>query len=575
MRIADDAKGKILIALLLSGLVLAAYRGVAANGFIAFDDPQYVTANDHLRQGLSWQTLRWAFTTTHASNWHPLTWVSLLIDRELFGIEPAGYHWTSVLLHLLGGLILCAALTRMTAAPWHSAMVAALFLLHPLHVESVAWVAERKDVLCGLFWMAGLWGYAAYAERPGIVRYLGVGLCFICALLAKPMAVTFPFVLLLLDVWPLGRAAGGGAVWGRLAGEKVPLLLLSAAVSVVTFLIQKEDQAVAPLAMVAVGDRLANAVVSYAAYLGKTFWPAGLAVFYPYHGMAPAGELAVAGVLLAAVTLLSVSLAKERPYLLVGWLWYLGTLVPVIGIVKVGSQAMADRYTYLPLIGIFIGVIWAIGDLLRGLRLKRMIGAVGSGVLVLLLTMLAHGQVGYWKDTTTLFGQALANTENNFMAQFILGESLEKAGDLRGAEARYREATRLRPAFRQAYNALGRLLLIQGREAAASPLLEKALEIDPAYVPALKHLGDVRLRQGRAADAIALYRKALLRGTEDPELLNNYGIALFTTGEVEEAVRHIRAAIRVEPNYPEARENLDKILRETGGRSGKRGEPGS
>jgi Tfp pilus assembly protein PilF len=562
--IADTARLKILIGIGLSILVLVCYRGVVENDFIRFDDPQYVMENPRVQRGLSGEAVVWAFTTTsHVSNWHPLTWLSLLLDRELFGMNPAGYHWTSVLLHLFGGLLLFAALNRMTASLWQSGLVAALFLIHPLHVESVAWVAERKDVLSGLFWMTGLWCYARYAERPGLVRYLWVVLSFVCGLLSKPMAVTFPFVLLLLDWWPLGRAAGGKASWIRLVWEKTPLFLLSAAGSVITFLVQRKDHAVVPLSAISLDDRLANAVMSYAAYLGKTLWPAGLSIFYPYHGPPPLGHLLSAVALIILITGISVLLSNRRPYLLVGWLWYLGTLVPVIGLVQVGSQAIADRYTYLPLVGVFIMAAWGARDLLGGSRGRRAIrGFVSAAVMVILviLVVLTQIQVGHWKDNSTLFRHALRNTERNFMAHQILAEGMAKAGDLAGAEKHHREAIRIKPAFKQAYNGLGYLQMIRGKQDEAGTLLEKALQIDPTYVQAMKNLGDVRMRQGRIEKAIPLYRKALEHEEEDPELLNNYGVALYFKGEKEEAVLKIRAALRLKPDYAEARDNLRKIL---------------
>jgi Tfp pilus assembly protein PilF len=562
MAISGTSRLRILVSIGLSILVLVSYWEVAENQFIAFDDPQYVTENAQVQKGLCWETVTWAFTTSQASNWHPLTWLSLLLDRELFGRNAAGYHWTNVILHLLGGLLLFAALNRMTASLWRSGLVAALFLIHPLHVESVAWVSERKDVLSGLFWMTGIWCYARYAERPILIRYLWVVLSLICGLLSKPMMVTFPFVLLLIDWWPLSRTVGGKTNWSRLVWEKIPLFLLSAAASVITFLVQKGSQAIVPLSAISLVDRLANATVSYVAYLGKAFWPSGLSIFYPYHAPPPPGYLVSAVALLVLITVMVLLRFRRRPYLLVGWFWYLGTLVPVIGLVQVGSQAMADRYTYLPLIGIFIIAVWGGRDLINGRRQARIILGFISAAMMIILIFLTQVQVRYWKDTATLFNRALGNTERNFMAHQILAEGMAKAGDPSGAENHYREAIRIKPAFKQAYNGLGHLLMIRGKQDEASRLLEKALQIDPTFVPAMKNLGDVRMRQGRIEDAMPLYRKAVLLGEEDPELLNNYGVALFFKGEKKEAVLKIRAALRLKPDYAEARDNLRKI---TGG----------
>jgi tetratricopeptide (TPR) repeat protein len=560
MSIAGIIRLRILICVVLSIAVIVSFWGVMENDFIGFDDPEYVAENHHVQRGLTGNTAVWAMTTNHVGNWHPLTWLSLMLDRELFGMNAAGYHWTSVILHLLGGLLLFLGLSRMTALLFPSGLVAALFLIHPLHVESVAWVAERKDVLSGLFWMMGILCYARYVERPGLVRYLWVVFSFACGLLSKPMMVTFPFVLLLLDCWPLRRTASGKANWGRLVREKVPLFLLSAAGSVITFIVQKESNAMPSLSAMPFGDRLANATVSYAAYLGKAFWPERLSIFYPYHGPSPFAHLVSALALLILITFTSILLFRRRPYLLVGWLWYLGTLVPVIGLVQVGSQAMADRYTYLPLVGVFIMVVWGCKDLLEGHRGSRAVSGFASAAIVVVLCFLTQIQVSYWKDTPTLFGRALQITERNFMAHQILADAMVISGDLAGAESHYREAIRIRPAFRQAYNRLGHLLMIQGKQDEAGRLLEKTLQIDPAFVPAMKNLGDVRMRQGRLDDAILLYRKAVLLYQEDPELLNNYGVALFFKGEKKEALLNIRTALHLKPEYPEARDNLRKIL---------------
>ncbi len=559
MLIAETARLKILIGIVLSILLLLSYWGVAENHFIAFDDPQYVTENPQVQKGLTPGTAVWAFTTSHASNWHPLTWISLMLDREMSGTNPAGYHWTNVILHLLAGLLLFLALARMTALLWPSGFVAALFLIHPLHVESVAWVSERKDVLSGLFWMAGIWCYARYAARPGLLRYLWVVVSFLCGLLSKPMVVTFPFVLLLLDWWPLGRRVNGKANWPRLIGEKIPLVLLSAAASTITFLVQKESQAMASLSAIPFGDRVANAAVSYLAYLGKMFWPLDLGIFYPYNAPPQLGHVISAVALLVLITAVVLVQLHRRPYLMVGWLWYLGTLIPVIGLVQVGSQAMADRYTYLPLVGIFIMAAWGSREILAGCCWKSAIGYSVSAAVLISLVLLTQIQVGYWKDTATLFGRALRTTEKNFMAHQILAEGMAKAGQWKSAEDHYREAIRIKPHFKQAYNNLGHLLMNQVRLDEAGPLFEKALQIDPAFVPAMKNLGDVRMRQGKLAEALALYRKAASLGEDDPELLNNYGVALFITGERSEAVQRIRGALRLKPDYAEARENLRKI----------------
>jgi protein O-mannosyl-transferase len=556
-----ESKKKILIVLLLSILVLASYWGVQGNGFTNYDDPVYVLENRHVREGLSWESLVWAFTASYASNWHPLTWLSLMLDRDLYWMNAGGYHWTSLMLHLLGVLVLFHAMHRMTGNLWCSGLVAGLFGVHPLHVESVAWVSERKDVLSGLFWMLGLWGYAWYVERPGLKRYWIVLLFFVLGLLSKPMVVTFPFVLLLLDWWPLGRlGAASGRGLASLLYEKIPLFVLSAVSSVVTFVVQRGGEAMPSLGNLPFGERLGNAAVSYGRYLLKMVFPYDLAVFYPYPGAWSIREVFLSLTLLVLITGFVVMRRHRQPYWVVGWLWYLGTLVPVIGLVQVGAQAMADRYAYLPMVGIYIMTAWGAKDLLNGFRGRRIIWSVVSTAVMITLIVLTQIQVRYWKDDATLFGNALRITDRNFMAHQILAEGMVKAGDLVGAENHYREAMRIKPSFKQAYNHLGYLLIIQGKHDEAGPLLEKALQIDPTYVPAMKNLADVRMRQRRIDEAIPLYREALLHGEDDWELLNNYGVALFYKGDVDEAVFKIRAALRLRPEYAEARKNLQKIL---------------
>lgn len=556
---------KAFVVIILSALTLFAYQGVRENGFIVFDDPMIVTENLRVIRGMNEDSLAWAFTTTHTGNWHPLTWISLMLDGEWFGMNPAGYHWTNLILHLLGGVILFLALNRMTAAPVRSGLVAALFLIHPLHVESVAWVSERKDVLNGLFWALGLWCYGRYAEQPLISRYVWVVVVFACGLASKPMSVTFPFVLLLLDQWPLAREpVGDKGKWGRLVVEKIPLFVLSASASVLTFQVQKHYQAVSSLSAIPFGDRVANAAASYMVYITKTVWPAGLSLFYPYHGPPQVGFFMMSTVLLAAITVLTFLQRRCRPYLIVGWLWYLGTLVPVIGIVKVGSQAMADRYTYIPLIGLFIMAVWGIKDLLDGYRWKNRVWIVSSGVVIAVFVFLTQIQVGYWKDSNSLLSHTLRHTERNFIVHELLGHDMAKAGNYKVAEQHFREAIRIKPTFKNALNGLGYIMMIQGQQEEAGRLFEKVLQVDPAFAPALKNLGDVRMRQGRVDGALLLYRQALpmYKENRDPEFHNNYGVSLFLKGEREEAILQFREAVSLKPDYAEAQENLRKVLAE-------------
>jgi Tfp pilus assembly protein PilF len=554
----DTFRKRCLIGICLSVLVLVSYWGVVGNGFINYDDPVYVTENRHVQGGLGLGGVIWAYSATEASNWHPLTWLSLMLDRELFGMNPGGYHWTNVVLHLLGVLFLFLALDRMTGVLWCSGLVAGLFAVHPLHVESVAWVAERKDVLSGLFWMLGMWSYARYAERPGVVRYGWVVLFFVLGLMSKPMVVTFPFVLLLLDWWPLGRMGSWGRGLVRLVWEKIPLFLLSAAGSVVTFLVQKEG--VAPLGVLPFADRLVNAVVSYGQYLVKMLFPFNLAVFYPHPGGWPMGEFALSFLLILLVTVFVIMQVGRRPYFLVGWLWYLGTLVPVIGIVQVGSQAMADRYAYLPLIGVYLMAVWGFRDLLLDCPWRRVVWGVVSGGVLGVLVVMTQVQVGYWKDSMTLFTHALKVTEKNYLAHNNLGIAMVEKRDVVGAMHHYQEALRIKPSFVEANNGLGHLLMIQGRYDEADGQFQTALRKRPGFALAMKNLGDLRMRQGRIDEAVSQYQEAFLHEKQDPELFNNYGVALFCKGREKQAIELIRTALRLKPDYPEASDNLRKIL---------------
>jgi tetratricopeptide (TPR) repeat protein len=366
---------------------------------------------------------------------------------------------------------------------------------------------------------------------------------------------------LLLDWWPLGRLGGAsGRSLASLACEKIPLFVLSAASSVVTFVVQREGGAVASFGHLPLDHRISNAALSYVEYLAKMLLPLNLSIFYPYLGYPSSGRLIAAVFILLAVTAAAVIGARRLPYLPVGWFWYLGTLVPVIGLVQVGSQAMADRYTYLPLIGIFILLAWGLNDLLRTRPHRRVLFALISGLILSGLVIMTQAQADFWKESVTLFAQAIRNTDRNYYAHHTLAMALSQKGDFTGAESQYREALRFKPSFPEAQGGLGYVLMIQGRYEEGVGHFESALRVKPGYMPALKHFGDLRMRQERVDDALALYRKALPEGKEDYELFNNYGVALFARGEREEALRNIREALRIKPDYAEARENLRKIL---------------
>jgi protein O-mannosyl-transferase len=446
----------------LTALTLLAFWPTFHNRFVNLDDPLYITGNPWVRKGFTREGLVRVWTANVANNWHPLTVLSHMLDCQVFGLDPAGHHGTSLLLHLANVLLLFEVLRRMTGAAGRSAAVAALFAVHPLHVESVAWVAERKDVLSALFWILGMGAYAGYAHRPSLGRYPLVALLMILGLMAKPMVVTLPLALLLLDVWPLGRlelTPGWARRLACLAGEKLPLLGLSAAASVVT--LRYQTTSLVPLEILPWRLRLANAAVSYLTYLEKTILPRNLAAFYPVQFEIPVWRAAAAGALLCGMTILTVWKVRRAPWLLVGWLWFLGTLVPVIGLVQVGRQALADRYTYIPSIGLFLAICWGLGELARG-RIRRTALAGAAVVAVLLLAAAARNQVRTWHDSVTLYRHALAVTPGNWVAHVGLAKALAGQQDWAGAIEHYQAALRFRPGLREAQKGLEQVLRAHG-----------------------------------------------------------------------------------------------------------------
>lgn len=488
-------------------LVWLAHGPGLDNGFVNYDDNVYVTENDRVLGGLTRRNIAWAFTTGHGANWHPLTWLSLQADVTLFGTDAAGFHRTNLVLHAANAVVLFLALRALTGAGRRSLAVAALFAVHPLHVESVGWVAERKDLLSALFGLLALWAYAGYVRRPGSGRFGLVFGCMALGLTAKPMLVTLPAVLLLLDVWPLGRLP---AQWRRVAWEKLALLALSLMSAGITLAVQSAGGAVKPLEDIPMAARLGNAVVAYAVYLRKAVWPVDLAPFYPHPEVQmPVAPVVGAAALLVGLTVLAVGSARRRPYLLVGWLWYLGTLVPVIGLVQVGWQSLADRYTYLPLIGIYLAVVWGLADLAKAWRVPGWLPA-GAGVVVLgLCVWLTRAQTAVWHDSATLWRHALAVTRDNYVAHNHLGLPQLDAMRLDEAEANFRAAVRLRPDYAEAHNNLAATLMGTNQLDEAERHLRTALELYPRMAVARSNLGLVLQRQGRLDEAIVSLRQAV------------------------------------------------------------------
>ncbi|HWR96785.1 MAG TPA: glycosyltransferase family 39 protein [Candidatus Methanoperedens sp.] len=478
------------LAVALAGWTLATFWPATTHPFIAIDDGPYVVKNPVVRAGITVAGVLWAMTSFDAANWHPLTWLSHMLDVTLFGVNAHGHHFTSVLLHALNSALLFLALRRLTGAIWSSAIVAALFGLHPLHVESVAWVAERKDVLSAFFFMLVLLLYERHVRQRAPARYLLVGLALALGLAAKPMLVTTPFVLLLLDYWPLGRLRDPG---GRRAAvlEKIPLLALAAASGIVAYLAQASGGAVPTTRLFTPGIRVGNALASYARYLAKTVWPAELSIFYPFPETGVESGTALAGMLLVAgVTLLALGPLRRRGYIATGWSWYLGMLVPVLGIVQVGGQAMADRYTYLPLIGVFLAAVWAVADLCRSSRPARACAGAVAVALFLTLTAAARHQLSYWRSNVVLFRQALATAPDYPLILSNYGVALIEEGQVQEGSRILARAGAANPVLRaELHHRTGLIRMREGQRAAAIAEFREALRIYPPYRPSQEALG--------------------------------------------------------------------------------------
>ena len=506
------------ICIALAALSWLVFGQTLRHDFVNYDDPRYVYENTKITDGLSISGIAWAFTHIHSMNWHPLTTISHMLDCQLYGLKAGWHHFTNVLLHTIAVILLFIALQQMTCAFWRSAFVAGVFAIHPLRVESVAWIAERKDVLSGVFFMLTLLTYVYYVRLPRMGRYLVVVCVFACGLMSKPMLVTLPFVLLLLDYWPLARIKG--QIWKRVL-EKIPLIALSAVSSTITFLVQKG--AVGRAEDLPILERINNAVVSYVLYIWQMLWPVNLAVFYPHpENRLPFWEIASCLLLLICITAVAIGLRKQRPYLVTGWLWYLGMLVPVIGLVQVGWQGRADRYTYLPQIGLYIAATWGVADLTALYRHQRATLTAAAVVLIGALSLCAWVQTSYWRDSERLFRHALAVTTNNDVAE----------------------------------NNLGIVFLGQGKVDEAISLLQSAVDLRPDNSPAHENLAKALLQKGRVADALVHYRKLLELQPDNMEVHNIVGTVLVQQGRVAEGVEEWQKVLAVEPDNGNAMSNL-------------------
>jgi protein O-mannosyl-transferase len=514
-----------VVCLLLAVVTLALYNPVNRHPFVNYDDDRYVTENPYIRQGLTFDTVTWALTSTEQANWHPLTWLSHALDYSLFHLNPAGHHFTSVLLHVVNVVLLFLLLIWATRRMGPSLFVAALFALHPINVESVAWIAERKNVLCTTFFLLTLWAYGWYAQKPDWKQYLAVFASFAAGLASKPMVITLPFVLLLVDYWPLERAQTtreeaklnpAPLSWSRLVLEKIPLLALSAASAIITMYAQQAGGAMRSTEQFPFAVRVGNAIYAYAMYLWKMIWPAHLAPLYPHPGDSLAAwQIALAGLVLAGVTALTLKF-RARRYLLAGWLWFLGTLVPVIGLVQVGDAAMADRYAYIPLIGIFVMIAFGVSDCAQS-RPFRLSAAISAAAILAALAFMTYRQIGYWQSNTDLWSHALAVTHNNFIAEDNLGGAL----------------------------------ILEGEEEAAYPHFEAASRINPRDPMSRSNLGTYYQTHHRLPEAIEQYQAAIAL-TSDPSLLAqtyaNLGAAQASLGEDDEAQQSLEQSLRLNPN---------------------------
>lgn len=551
-------------------ITIIAFEQVRDNRFV-YDDLLYITHNPNVADGLSVESVKWAFTTTYGGNWHPVTWLSHILDCELFGLEPFWPHLENLLLHILNALLLFWILRSMTGAFWRSAFLSVIFAVHPIHVESVAWAAERKDLLCGLFWMLTTIAYIKYARKPCFGGYLLVIIFFVLGLMSKPMIVTLPFVLLLMDYWPLARFEklqpdGIGNGYKKtsarfLFAEKLPLFVLAAASSVVTFIVQRAEGAMDMLEPMAFDIRIANALVSYITYISKMIYPSRLAVMYPH----PGGELELWYALtslsiIILVSIIALRLGRRNPYFVLGWSWYLGTLVPVIGFVQVGVQSMADRYSYLPSIGFFIIIVWGAAKLAERRRFLKIATTAAAFIIIFLLVACTRKQVQHWKDNFTLFERALLVTEDSPEVLYNMGVVMQTEHNFDLALQCYREALRQKTDYFQASNNIGNILRQQGKFDEAASYIYRALEINSKSPQAHNNLGLVLAAQGNFGEAVVHFRQAVEIAPDLTGARQNLAAALQSSGQYDEAIKHYREILRLNPGHLPSLKDLADIL---------------
>jgi protein O-mannosyl-transferase len=559
-----------LIMLGLAVVTFAIYAQVIGHQFITLDDPTYIKENPMVNRGVTLAGIAWAFTTFYATNWHPLTWISHMIDCQFFGTDAGRHLLVNALIHVANTLLVFCFLLRTTRARWASALVAALFALHPLHVESVAWASERKDTLSTFFGLLSLIGYMRYAEGPSMSRYAWVAITLALGLLAKPMLVTWPLVMLLLDYWPLRRYQRSevSGDWSGLCGlvvEKIPLFALVAASVIITFLAQSHGGAVRTFADAPVALRLSNALVSYGRYLLLTFWPHHLAVYYPLAPMGiPAWQILGAAFLLIGITTFCLFQRRTRPYLIMGWLWFLGTLVPVIGLVQVGGQTMADRYFYIPSIGLFIALVFGLADIAKSWRVARWLSIGIAGGVLLILATLTNAQIQRWRDSFTLFEHTLAVTPPNLQIERNLGLAFGDRGRYDDAATHFEKALLIDPNFYDGLVGMGVTRGFQGRLPEAIDYFQAAIRSQPDAPEAHVQLGLILWKQSRDQTALEEMRRASQLAPKDAEIRADFALALELVGKIPEAIEQFQEALRLNPSNAEAHANLGLALLTSG-----------
>lgn len=562
------------IAILFIGVgVFAVYGQTIHFQFIyGFDDDLYIAQNERVQEGLNLSNIKWAFTTFYAANWHPVTWLSHMTDAQLFGMDSGKHHLTSIIVHLLNAALLYWVFRYLTGSFWSSLLVALLFAVHPLHVESVAQIAQRKDLVSTFFGVATIGTFAIYAKHSSYLYYVVAILLFLIGLMAKPMLVTIPVLLLLLDYWPLNRMSlkyeygsfrhvGAAKRFSALVFEKTPFFILSCIFCVITIHAQGEGGAIRSLEAFPLMTRLSNATISTAMYLLKLIRPVNLTYFYPYPTIIPAWKLTISLITVLGITVFAFRNANRRPYIIIGWLWFLIALLPVIGIVQVGGQSMADRYAYLPGIGIYIIIAWILKDIQKKSKKYARYFCGGLSIWITILMTSTWIQVGFWKDSLTLFQHALQITDNNYVTHYNVGVMLYNNGKIEDARRHYSEAIRINPNYAKAHNNLGAILAETGRHEAAMGHYAKAIRLRPAFVDAYANMGASLAQQGKNKRAIEYFQRALEVNPESAAIYSNLAVAYYNSGNTNKAIESLKRAIQIEPQNEIARNNLRRIVR--------------